>query len=169
MTTRSTRRSRAYRRRSPAGGTSFCLHRLAAVHRLIYISRSLVGADPSALDAIVGRSAARNQEQGITGVLWSDSVSFAQVLEGEYHAVVETMDRIRGDPRHCEIEVVLNRGISQRMFGRWGMVLSDDKAETTAETAFLLGFAAGQHTPSARKLYGIVVSVFEQERVRGDD
>jgi hypothetical protein len=144
-------------------GTSQYLQRLVAVHRLIYISRSLVGTDPGAIDAIVDRSATRNQSQGITGVLWSDGVSFAQVLEGEHHAVVETMNRIRADLRHSEIEVVLDRAIAQRMFGRWAMVLSDTRAESTAETAFLLGFAAGQHTPSARKLHEIVMSAFERD------
>lgn len=86
------------------------------MHRLIFISRSLVGTDPGALDAIVDRSATLNQRQGITGMLWSDGSSFAQVLEGESQAVAETMNRIRVDRRHTEIEVVLDRPVVQRMF-----------------------------------------------------
>jgi hypothetical protein len=133
------------------------------MHRFIYISRSLIGTDSVALDAIVNDSAARNQEHGITGMLWSDGVSFAQVLEGEQQAIAETMDRIHADPRHAEIEVVLDRAIAHRMFGRWAMVLSDTTSESTAETAFLLGFAAGQGTPSARKLYDIAMAAFDRE------
>jgi hypothetical protein len=133
------------------------------MHRLIYISRSLVGTDPGALDAIVDRSATLNQRQGITGMLWSDGSSFAQVLEGESQAVAETMNRIRVNRRHTEIEVVLDRPVVQRMFGQWAMVLSDARAESIAETAFLLGFAAAQHTPSARKLHRIVLAAFERD------
>jgi hypothetical protein len=134
------------------------------MHRLIYISRSLIGTDTDGLNAIVDRSIIRNQEHGITGMLWSDGVSFAQVLEGEHQAIVETMSRIRADQRHTEIEVVLDRAIAQRMFGRWAMVLSDTKAESTTETAFLLGFAAGQGTASARRLYDIAIAAFDQDR-----
>jgi hypothetical protein len=68
-----------------------------------------VGTDAGALDAIVDRSATLNQSQGITGMLWSDGSSFAQVLEGEYPAVAGTMNRIRVDRRHTEVEVVLDR------------------------------------------------------------
>jgi hypothetical protein len=62
-----------------------------------------------------------------------------------------------------KIEVVLDRAIAQRMFGRWAMVLSDTTSESTAETAFLLGFAAGQGTPSARKLYDIAIAAFDRD------
>jgi hypothetical protein len=133
------------------------------MHRLIYISRSLIGTVPGALDAIVIGSAARNQEHGITGMLWSDGVSFAQVLEGEQQDIAETMGRIRADPRHSEIEVVLDRAIARRMFGRWAMVLSDTASESTAETAFLLGFAAGQGTPLAKRLYDIAGAAFDRD------
>ncbi|WP_425506203.1 BLUF domain-containing protein [Sphingomonas aerophila] len=101
---------------SDRGTTTRHVHRSVAMHRLIFISRSLVGTDPGALDAIVDRSATLNQRQGITGMLWSDGSSFAQVLEGESQAVAETMNRIRVDRRHTEIEVVLDRPVVQRMF-----------------------------------------------------
>ena len=132
------------------------------MHRLIYISRSLIGNDPDALDALVDRSAACNQERGVTGMLWSDDASFAQVLEGEHEAVAETMKSIRADTRHTDIEVILDRPIEKRMFGHWAMVLPNAGVESTAQTAHLIGFAAGEGTPLARRLYDIVMAAFEQ-------
>jgi hypothetical protein len=131
------------------------------VHRLIYISRSLVGSSANELDAIVRRSVVHNQANGVTGMLWSDGANFAQVLEGEHDAVAETMSRIRADPRHADIEVLVDRSIAQRMFGGWAMVLPGEGSETTDQTAFLVGFAASQHTDLARRLYEIVLASYE--------
>lgn len=128
------------------------------MHRLIYTSRSLIGHDRGKLDAIVDRSIYHNKADGITGMLWSDGANFAQVLEGEHEAIAATMSRIRADCRHNHVEIVLDRPITQRVFGEWAMAVSDGNPESTDQTAFLIGFAAGQGTPPARRLYDIVMA-----------
>jgi hypothetical protein len=128
------------------------------VRRVIYISRSRVGSDHAELDAIVARSTSLNEAAGITGMLWSNDACFAQVLEGEHDAVGETMDRIRADPRHFDIDIVSDRTILHRVFGEWGMIRAVGKPETMAGTAFLVGFAMGERTASARQLYEILVA-----------
>jgi hypothetical protein len=128
------------------------------MHRVIYTSRSLIGADTTALDAIVAQSNSRNTATGITGVLWSDGENFAQVLEGAHNEVGATMDRIRRDPRHTGIQVVLDRAVASRQFGLWAMRQADDAETTMRSTAFLLGFALGDHSTSAKRLYEIVIA-----------
>lgn len=131
---------------------------LIRVRRVIYISKSKVGSDPTELDAIVARSSALNEVAGITGMLWSNDACFAQVLEGEHDAVGETMDRIRADPRHFDVDVVSDRTITRRLFGEWAMIRSVGRSETMAGTAFLVGFAMGERTASAHQLYQILVA-----------
>lgn len=132
------------------------------MHRLIYISRSLIGCDRDKLDVIVDRSIVRNQANDITGMLWSDGASFAQVLEGEHEAIANTMSRIYEDHRHADIELVLDRPVAQRMFGHWAMVLSESEPESIEQTAFLIGFAASQRTRTSRRLYDIIMTSDEQ-------
>ena len=128
------------------------------MRRLIYISKSRVNSDPAELDAIVARSSSPNEAAGITGMLWSGHACFAQVLEGEHDAVGETMNRIRADTRHFDIDVVFDRAITRRLFGKWAMTRADGRSETMAGTAFLVGFAMGERTASAQQLYDIVVA-----------
>ena len=128
------------------------------MRRVIYISKSKVGSDPAELDAIVTRSSSLNDAAGITGMLWSNDTCFAQVLEGEHDAVGAAMDRIRADARHSDVDVVFDRAITRRLFGKWAMIRADGRSDTMAGTAFLVGFAMGERTVSAQQLYDIIVS-----------
>jgi hypothetical protein len=123
------------------------------MRRIIYTSRPLTKGDLAELDAIVAESIARNTKAGITGMLWSDGANFAQVIEGGHDEVGATMDRIRADPRHTDIEVVLDRSVVSRQFGNWAMRRADDGEASTPSTTFLLGFALGERTASAKRLY----------------
>lgn len=128
------------------------------MHRLIYISKSLIGTDRSDLDAIVETSAVRNACAGITGVLWFDTNNFAQVLEGDRAAIIETMCRINADERHTDVEIICDREIKQPMFGNWSMTLPRETPEGIEATAFLIGFAQNEQSASARKLYEIAIA-----------
>jgi hypothetical protein len=94
--------------------------------RIIYISRSLIGADPEEIAAIVLSSIRWNAEVAVTGMLWADGKSFAQVIEGGADEIGLTMDRIRTDRRHTDIEVLLDRAIVSRQFGAWSMRRAGD-------------------------------------------
>ncbi|MBD8620443.1 BLUF domain-containing protein [Sphingomonas sp. CFBP 13728] len=128
------------------------------MRRIIYTSRPLTEANLAELDAIVAESIARNTKVGITGMLWSDGANFAQVIEGDHDEVGATMDRIRSDPRHTDIEVVLDRAVVSRQFGNWAMRRADDGEASTPSTTFLLGFALGERTASAKRLYEIIIA-----------
>ena len=68
------------------------------VRQLSYISR----ADPSGkyadIEGILDRSRHNNARDAITGLLWTDTYRFLQVLEGEEEKVGDCFARIRRDP-----------------------------------------------------------------------
>jgi len=127
------------------------------LRRIVYISRSLIGADPDGLEAILSSSIRRNAEVAVTGMLWVANDNFAQVIEGDPGSVGRTMDRIRADRRHTNIEVLLDRSVLSRQFGSWSMQRASDDAASAHGTTFMIGFALGERTPSAKRLYEIVL------------
>jgi hypothetical protein len=131
------------------------------MQRLIYTSEATAQTDPWALEAILAISTKRNSEAGVTGMLWSNGESFAQVLEGDRKAVDATMERIRADPRHTKIDVVFNCSVLSRQFGTWAMVLANDDYLAAANTAFMIGFSLGERTPSAEKLRKVILKSVE--------
>jgi len=90
-------------------------------HCIIYFSRSVEPFDESDLTVILQQSHHNNAKTGITGVLLYVRGSFVQVLEGEKAAVESLYKRIGQDHRHTDVDQVLNRPITQRLFGNWGM------------------------------------------------
>lgn len=131
------------------------------MRRLVYTSRSLIRSDSSELDAILTVSMARNRAAGITGMLWSDGTNFAQVLEGEPQAIDATMKRISADRRHSNIDIVLDRPVLRRQFGHWAMTRANDSVEGVSSTSFLIGFAVGERSASAKHLYNVLTAAEE--------
>ena len=139
-------------------GTIEITPRSNPVRRLVYVSRSLIDADSAMLDALVQTSSARNTAVGITGMLWFDGSQFAQVLEGEHDPVSETIERIAKDYRHTDLAIVLDREISRRAFGDWGMSQPSDEAESLGSTAFLVGLSMAERGQVAKRLHDIIVA-----------
>ncbi|SFO10609.1 BLUF domain-containing protein [Sphingomonas sp. OK281] len=132
------------------------------LRRIIYISKSRMGPDPSGIAAIVSSSISRNAKTDVTGMLWADGHHFAQVLEGDPSAVEQTMGRIRTDLRHADIEVLFDRQVSSRQFGQWSMRRAADDEESARGSAFIIGFALNIPTAPAQRLYQIVLASDEQ-------
>lgn len=128
------------------------------LRRIVYISRSLIGSDPNGLEEILSSSIRRNAEVAVTGMLWVGNDNFAQVIEGNPEDVGRAMDRIRADRRHTDIEVLLDRPVLSRQFGNWSMQHANDDAASAHGTTFMIGFALGKRTASAKRLYEIVVA-----------
>lgn len=89
--------------------------------RLMYASRAVPSVDLDALMAIQRSSAAGNSAQGVTGVLCFSEGIFLQVLEGGRSAVNRLYNRIAGDPRHTDVELLSYEEISERRFAAWSM------------------------------------------------
>jgi CRISPR/Cas system-associated protein endoribonuclease Cas2 len=62
-----------------------------------------------------------NRLNGISGFLIFTASNFVQVLEGARDAVEETYERIKRDPRHCDITLVGIEPKQFRSFSNWLM------------------------------------------------
>lgn len=93
------------------------------LQRIVYCSRA---ARPdlalAALAEILAVSDRNNRRDGLTGVLLISQGRFFQVLEGAAQDLDRTMNRIRLDPRHHDVELVSRHPIKSRRFGQWAMV-----------------------------------------------
>lgn len=90
-------------------------------------------------------------------MLWAGGICFAQVIEGGSEQVDSTMNRIRADRLHSVLEALLNRPVSSRQFGNWSMRKAGDDDASASGTGFMIGYAMGERTRPARRLYEIVM------------
>ena len=88
--------------------------------QLIYLS-DLAGRDESVLADILASAVRHNTASGITGMLLYAGGNFLQVLEGEADAVHKTFARISRDPRHKNLNLLIEEEIDERQFDRWSM------------------------------------------------
>lgn len=70
---------------------------------------------------ILNTSQTNNQKDGITGLFLLVENRFLQLLEGEETKVKECLNRIKLDPRHSDVKVVMARTIEKRSFPDWSM------------------------------------------------
>lgn len=73
------------------------------------------------LKQILASAIRSNSANGLTGGLVFNRKFFAQVLEGEDAAVMQTFARIHKDPRHSDIAIAAKTQVSERLFGAWSM------------------------------------------------
>lgn len=89
--------------------------------RLMYVSRAVPAVDQEELLAILRKSKANNPALGVTGVLCFSEGTFLQVLEGGRSAVNKLYNRITGDSRHTQVELLSYEEIGERRFAGWSM------------------------------------------------
>lgn len=96
----------------------------SAMHltRLVYTSRH-ENLDAATLDCILNSSQRNNARDLVTGILVVDDVNFMQVIEGSREAISKCFDRIMGDKRHHDVQVICCGDVSRRLFQDWSMRL----------------------------------------------
>lgn len=101
--------------------------------RVIYVSSAVGPQTGTMTKAILAKSQAWNQANGITGVLCQGQGVFLQVLEGERATVTKLYSRIYSDLRHTKVEMIHCESIVKRRYENWSMALvslSDIDPET---------------------------------------
>jgi hypothetical protein len=97
--------------------------------RLVYFSRNQLGAPHAALadrvSEVLAVAIANNRRADISGGLIFSAAWFAQVLEGDRTAIVETFARIQRDARHGEVTTIECRLADTRRFGLWWMAAGE--------------------------------------------
>lgn len=92
---------------------------------LIYVSTSVnLLSEPELLD-ILRVSRENNQSKDVTGLLLYKGGNFMQVLEGPDDKVEELFNKIKGDPRHKDVNVISREQISARQFPAWEMAFQN--------------------------------------------
>ena len=95
--------------------------------QIIYSSKPF-GFDASVLDDILTISRALNSRNDITGTLICRADMYLQLIEGPEAALQMTYERICGDDRHVEVDLLVSRGVTERLFPKWAM--RDDPARS---------------------------------------
>ncbi|MBN8807619.1 MAG: BLUF domain-containing protein [Sphingomonas sp.] len=118
------------------------------VYRSITTASSGLAADDCA--AIAKGAYVRNGIDGISGLLFADGDTFVQAIEGEDGAVEALVARLKVDPRHGELDVLIDRIITVRDFGGWSMACRE-RGEHAADFAQRLrGLLSGVSPDIAR-------------------
>ncbi len=96
-----------------------------SVYSLVYSSAAKLNGDNEAVGAVVDNILAtarrRNAQIGVTGALLFTEGRFVQALEGDRDTVRATFDRIVGDPRHSDVEVLASQFGDRHRFKEWSM------------------------------------------------
>lgn len=88
---------------------------------VVYVSAATHHLDPAELGRIVDVSRRNNARHGITGLLLHHEGNFMQALEGAETEVLALVERIRQDPRHTGMIVMVQQAIERRHFADWAM------------------------------------------------
>lgn len=81
----------------------------------------------AALRDILLASRRNNGVEGVSGMLWRDGDRFVQALEGTPEGVAHLIRKIAVDPRHGEVEILIDRMEEERHFGDWTMADMDER------------------------------------------
>ena len=136
--------------------------------RLVYFSRNRLdttrGALADRVSEILSASVANNRQTDISGGLIFSGEWFAQVLEGDRVAVVETFARIQRDTRHGDVGTIECRLAETRRFGFWWMAA----AGWSAQNADLFRQYCGSETFMPCRLdgdaaCGLIAAVLQQQ------
>ncbi|MCE3607773.1 EAL domain-containing protein [Massilia sp. P8910] len=95
------------------------------LHFLLYVSQAVSPMCAADLDALLKQTRHFNRSTGITGCLIYQDGFFMQMLEGRHQDVHALYDKIKNDPRHVEVRVVIDGPAKRRVFIDWAMALRD--------------------------------------------
>lgn len=95
----------------------------ASLERIVYCSRSTSPHIEAVMNLvqILAVSQRSNRRDEITGALAVSRGWFLQVVEGGRLDLDRLLSRLRGDPRHDQIDILDRRAIAERRFGDWAM------------------------------------------------
>lgn len=104
------------------------------LRRILYISRATEGFTEHRLRQIIATAQLNNRRRDLSGVLAVGKGLFAQVLEGAPADIAQTLEQIRADSRHDDVQLVSDSVTRARLFDRWSMaLLVEDAAADLAE------------------------------------
>lgn len=96
----------------------------SSLYFLIYASRASKPTAAAKLFAHRQRIISANRANGITGCLVHEAGQYLQMLEGQEEAVLGLLKKLRNDPEHCDLKIVIQGPAKSRIFREWGMTFN---------------------------------------------
>lgn len=94
--------------------------------RLVYLSTACTPFTSADLAELLRLAREHNQRHEITGMLLYRDSNFIQILEGPEQAVRDLYQQhIARDPRHGDLQLVLEEETDNRLFDQWSMGFRD--------------------------------------------
>ena len=104
---------------------------------IAYVSVATVPMSDDEIAALLTKSRANNQRDGITGALLYHRDRFIQIVEGDDEMVLARFEAIAADPRHRNVRTMREKAIGVRQFPEWTMGF---RAPSTEALTQLAGF-----------------------------
>lgn len=103
---------------------------MAVLRRVVFMSRSIgaAGLSTVSLAHILGAAERNNRQAEVTAGLVLHGDRIVEAMEGPAHAVAKAMERIHADPRHTDVEVILDRPVTRRALNEPMSVCDDAEA-----------------------------------------
>jgi len=95
------------------------------ITRLVYRSKAEGVSPEIALQNIFRASVPKNARLNVTGALGFTGHSYIQLLEGPRSAVDDLLRTLRADPRHSQLQVLLQVPTQSRLLPHWSMAHID--------------------------------------------
>jgi acylphosphatase len=127
---------------------------------VVYVSAATQLFSKEDLVALMQRCSEQNAQRDLTGLLLYKDGNIMQVLEGPAQNVESLFERIKKDPRHKGVMVLIKEPIPARNFPNWGMAFRDLQSRELraipAYSEFLNVPLTELSTPAqSRKLLGV--------------
>jgi hypothetical protein len=100
------------------------------LRRVVFISRTIAatGLSTVSLAHIIGAANRNNARASITAGLVMQGDRVVEAMEGPAHEIGRALDRVRTDPRHTDVEVIVDTPISCRVMSEPMEVCHDPSA-----------------------------------------
>jgi Sensors of blue-light using FAD len=97
--------------------------------RIVYCSRNCIAGSRADIEVqirnILATARTNNREIRVTGAMTFNESCFAQVLKGQSDDLLPLFERIRRDPRHCDVKILEKSQPKSRLFPQWSMAYVD--------------------------------------------
>lgn len=101
---------------------------------MVYVSSATELFSDAQLESLLLKSRRNNEALGITGMLLYKDGNFMQCLEGSKDLVLNLDAKIKSDPRHRGMLVLLREENAERQFNKWAMGFKKIDATTASES-----------------------------------
>ena len=120
---------------------------ILSLRRFLYISELVPTMPSTVVGQILRQSRERNHQLKLSGALLFDGERFCQLLEGAPDATQALMQRIERDPRHRNVQVLLDAlSPAPRMMPQWQCGYADHEAFDAIRAAAARDPEQGAHT-----------------------